>query len=171
MIFYVVSGTSFADEIIKRKISGSTLIVSTFGVSKKQIDKLCREFDDILINVDASQSHLNQSEYGKLIKLNKSDGIKIVASYNHAKLAVIDGQELIVTSANLTSNKKEECYIIVEDIKRVSGLQEYIDRLKKIDQGSMLRDMKHHRDNANIINREDDKDFLDLDLDFDCRLG
>lgn len=167
--FYSVSGSSFADEIIKNKVTGESVIVSTFGISPKQAERLVNEFDDVVINVDASQSTLNPDAFAKLISLNKKKTCKIVGSYNHAKTALIDGEKLIVTSANLTENRKIECYLVADSGVNIKGVSEYFEKVLALEKETLLHDMKTHRENAIKQNakKSDEDDIFSFDIDFE----
>jgi hypothetical protein len=145
---------SFADVICDNKFAGDTVLVTTFGVSLKQIEKLLFSFEDVTIIIDESQSKLNPNMIERIIAKQKAvEKLHIKMASIHAKLAIIDNNFLIVSSANLTSNYKIESYLFIPT-ECVGGITDIVEFLNKIPCDSIRFDRIDHKKNRESINEK-----------------
>lgn len=102
--------SSMADVLCSSLRGG--IVVFTYGINDKQLKKLAANFDTVRVVVDPSHKKLNSSIWGRIEKLVCNvDHLDMRLASMHAKIAYeIDGDRVILTSANLTSNFKIESY-------------------------------------------------------------
>lgn len=125
---FIINGATknFADVIIGESTGGNCLVAS-FGFGVKQIERLISHFSEVVLIADASHSQLNSKVYEKAVSLSMcTDGFTFIPSKIHAKLAIINNDKLIFTSANLSANRRIESYLIgkVSEIEGVKQLKQ-----------------------------------------------
>jgi len=127
---FIVDGAkqTLADIIISKKVSGKTCSVASWGFGVRHVERLINAFDQLLLVADASHSQLNKTAYRSVVKMSeKLDYFTFRPARTHVKLALIDDEIIIFTSANLSANRRLESYIIghfceingIDEIKRM----------------------------------------------------
>ncbi len=155
---------NFADiivEVARCNDITEKVTISTFGISSAQIEKIMAVFSRVLIVVDQGQSKLNTSMFARCVKIDSDiDRCVIKVCKTHAKLALVGGKILIISSANLTKNYKKECYYI----KRVSPTE--IENINQLLSGSCPISDYVKKESISNSNVEEDGIDICLDLDF-----
>ena len=129
---FVVDGSQrhFAEVIIDYRVSGREVMVASYGFGVKQVQLLLGAFRRVLLVADNSHSQLNPNAWKTIVAMAREmprfvfNPIPI-----HAKLALIDNEMLIFTSANLSANRRLESYLAarmdevdgVEELKKIMG--------------------------------------------------
>ncbi len=122
--------SSLADIILKNTTKYHTCYVASFGFGIKQINLLIDRFENVLLVADNSHAKLNKTAYDKVIEMNNEiPNFVFKETKTHAKLAIIDDDTIIFTSANLSKNHRMESYLIgkiteingIEHIKEIFG--------------------------------------------------
>jgi len=129
MRIFIVDGKerTFADVICENSAKFDSLLVASYGFGVRQVEKLLSVFREVVLVADESHSVLNRKAFESVLsKSEHNEKFSFLPSRTHAKLALIDNETIIVTSANLSSNRKIELYLI-GSAKEVDG----IDELKK----------------------------------------
>jgi len=150
MEVFIVDGAkqNLADIIISNKISGKTCTVASWGFGVRQVERLIDAFDQLLLVADASHSQLNTKAYGTVVEMSENlEYFTFRPTRTHMKLALVDDELIIFTSANLSANRRLESYMIgnfgevngIENIKEILGDPGMIFREK---QHTELMDMK-----------------------------
>ena len=134
---FIVDGSkrSFADVILENKTTGKTCSVASWGFGAAQVRRLIREFQRVLLVADASHSQLNASAYAAVLRMQKTYAhFTFRPCKTHVKLALIDDEIIIFTSANLSANKRAESYIVGElsEIDGIDQIKEFIGEPEKI---------------------------------------
>lgn len=156
---------SFADVILSKRKNEQSIIVSTFGISAAQIQKLLFTFNKVQVVIDESHSNLNEDMFNRICNLNNIEKRFILKVTSiHAKIAIF-GNQCIVTSANLTSNQKIESYLF-STIKEITGVKKIIDFFNTIPEDSFLKDRAFHKNIRDTIDDGIDDFNFNLDLDF-----
>lgn len=130
MNVFLVDGSQrhFADIILENLVTGRTCSVASYGFGVKQITRLIEAFDQVLLVADTSHSQLNTKAYNRVVRMsNELEHFTFRPVKTHAKLALIDDEIIIFTSANLSANRRMESYMI-GTFSEVGGIGE----LKKI---------------------------------------
>jgi len=159
--------TNFADIICEyKKNQDRNVIVTTFGISIKQIEKLLYNFKTVEVIVDESQSKLNKNMFDRIVILNKqNDNFILKCASIHSKLAIVDNEKLIITSANLTNNQKIESYFFI-DTKNIIGMNKILSFIKNIPADSFLKGRRYHKDKRDSLNNDNMKNNNFKDFDF-----
>ena len=122
------SSKSFADIILQQRVDGKKCLVASYGFGVMQVRKILNAFDFVLLVADISHAQLNAVAYDTVVEMSKVlPNFSFVATKTHAKLAVIDDEKIIFTSANLSANRRIESYVI-GSLSEIVG----IDKLKAI---------------------------------------
>ena len=104
---------SFADVILQQRVSGKTCLVASYGFGVLQVRKVLNAFDFVLLVADISHAQLNAEAYNMVVEMSAIlPNFSFVATKTHAKLAIIDDEIIIFTSANLSANRRMESYMI-----------------------------------------------------------
>ena len=112
---FLVNGAekSFADVIIEHKGAGGSCMVASYGFGVKQVEKIIQNFDTVTLVADSSHSQLNPRAYSRVVELSEIlDNFRFAPTKIHAKFAVINGEIVIFTSANLSANRRLEVYLV-----------------------------------------------------------
>lgn len=168
-IYYSHSGSiTFADIIKKHSGSGESLFVATYNVSDKQLSALMPEFKGIFMVVDAGQLSMNAGMIDRVIALSESveSNLTVRFTSNHAKVAVINNETAIFSSANLSKSNKNEIYVVAP-LSIADGLTDYVDKLKTLPDTSIDLDSRSHTEFSKSIQRTPEvSDSFDIDSDF-----
>jgi len=125
---FAVNGANknFADIILENSSIGGTCVVASYGFGVKQVERLVSYFKEVTLIADESHSQLNPNAYEHIVKLsdNGGNGFTFKPTKTHAKMAIINNETLIFTSANLSSNRMVEIYLItsVSSVDGVDGI-------------------------------------------------
>jgi len=85
---------------------------------------LIRAFEHVLLVADTSHSQLNSDAYKAIVGRSRNlSGFTFKQIKNHSKLALIDDEIIIFTSANLSANRRVESYLI-GSFGEVGGIEE-----------------------------------------------
>lgn len=128
---YIVDGSkqNFADTIISLSSSGRSCVVSSFGFGVRQVRRLLEHFDSVNLVADGTHSQLNSKAYKEVVRLSNSvSGFSFTPKKIHAKLAVIDSEVVVFTSANLSANRRIEVYV-VGSLDEIQGVGDIVDNL------------------------------------------
>lgn len=161
MDVFFVDGSEqcLADIILKNIVSGKTCSVASYGFGVKQVRRLIDAFDQVLLVADISHSQLNAKAYDAVVEMSdKLPHFIFRPIKTHAKLALIDDEIVIFTSANLSANRRIESYMIGR-FEEVTG----IDEIKKTlgDPGSIFKkSIEHSKDLFGL----GDLELLEFDL-------
>ena len=129
---FLVNGAerSLADVIVEHKGQGRTCLVASYRFGVKQVERIISNFSTVTLIADSSHAQLNPRAYERVIELDETlDTFSFVPTKIHAKFAIINGETVIFTSANLSANRRVEVYIIgckgevdgVDDVVSVLG--------------------------------------------------
>ena len=88
-------------------------MAATSGFGTKQVEKIIQNFDTVPLVADSSHSQLNPRAYSRVVELSEIlDNFRFAPTKIHAKFAVINGEIVIFTSANLSANRRLEVYLV-----------------------------------------------------------
>lgn len=115
MKMFFEKNKTLADIILDNRITGKSLTVFSFGLAKKEIAKLITRFEKIILIIDTNAVKRTQKKsivwVLALEKMTKK--IKLMTCGRaHVKIAIVDEEVLIITSANLQKNRSEEFYSV-----------------------------------------------------------
>ena len=119
---------SFADIILQHRVDGKKCLVASYGFGVLQIRKIINAFDFVSLVADISHSKLNEKAYCTVVEMaTVLPNFSFITTKTHAKLALIDDEIIIFTSANLSANRRIESYVI-------GSMQEFpgIEKFKKL---------------------------------------
>lgn len=125
MDVFFVDGSQkcFADIILENMTTGKTCSVASYGFGVKQVKRLIHSFEQVLLVADTSHSQLNAEAYNTVVEMsNDIPQFTFKPIKTHAKLALIDNEKIIFTSANLSANQRMESYM-VGFFNEVSGIE------------------------------------------------
>lgn len=128
MRVFFVDGSQrhFADIILENLVTGRTCSVASYGFGVKQVDRLIGAFDQFLLVADTSHAQLNTKAYNNVVKKSDTlDHFTFNPINTHAKLALIDDEVIIFTSANLSANRRMESYMVgtFDEVEGIEQLQ------------------------------------------------
>jgi len=146
------SKCSLAEMIVKNKVTGESVLVATFGIGIKQIKMLLWEFDKVTIVIDSSHSSWQKKLWDRILYMNDTnEKLTIKVAQIHAKLAIIDGEVAVITSANLSQNQFIESYVI-GNVSEIKGSKKVIDFLNSIPDNSVDWDRNKLNESKNELN-------------------
>ena len=157
---FLVDGSqrNFADVIISRRVTGKTCAVASYGFGVVQVNRLVSAFRQVLLVADESHSQLNTKAYDTVVRMDrKLKYFTFRPTKIHAKLALIDDEVIIFTSANLSANRRVESYLVGQ-ASEVAGIE-------------AIKNLLSNPDEVFVSRVDEDLLCLDLDLDIDALLA
>lgn len=125
------SSKSFADVILDNLVCGGECLVASYGFGVLQVRKLVNSFDSVVLVADISHAKLNAEAYDMVVDMSSIlPNFSFIATKTHAKLALIDDEIIIFTSANLSANRRFESYMIGK-FKEFNGIEKLKEIFKK----------------------------------------
>ena len=112
---FLVNGSerSFADVITEQRGLGLSCMVASYGFGVKQVERIISNFNRVTLIADSSHAQLNPRAYERVVALDETlDTFNFIPTKIHAKFAIINGDTVIFTSANLSANRRVEVYLI-----------------------------------------------------------
>jgi hypothetical protein len=124
---FAVDGSNrcFADVIIENSSSGNTCVVASYGFGIKQVDRLVSFFSELVLIADESHSKLDPKAYKHVTGLSGKNGFTFIPANTHAKIAIINREKVIFTSANLSANRRIEIYFVAP-VKHIDGISDIL---------------------------------------------
>lgn len=160
---------NFSSFIISKAEKFEDLIVFTYGVNPKELKGLCNRFETVSLLIDESHRRLNPTQFEKIFDMSRDiDGLIVKVAANHSKMAILNRKTVIITSANLTCNRRAEMYLTA-DVDCIEGVQDMIDFFDNVDFGNENVEQSHlvEKNNA-ICNSKEKRDCaFDFDISFD----
>ena len=119
------SSTSFADVILQKRVCGRRCLIASYGFGVVQIRKVLSAFDNVCLVADISHAQLNPVAYNMVVEMSTVlPGFSFFAIKTHVKMALIDDEVFIFTSANLSANRRIESYV-VGSFDEVEGIEKF----------------------------------------------
>lgn len=117
------SSKSFADIILQYRVDGKKCLVASYGFGVLQVRKIISAFDAVVLVADISHATLNATAYDTVVEMSAVlPSFSFIATRTHAKLALIDDEIVVFTSANLSANRRVESYMIGE-FREFTGIE------------------------------------------------
>lgn len=133
---FVVDGSekNFADVIIENAGKRKSCIVASYGFGVKQVERIVEHFGSVVLVADESHSQLNPRAFNRIVEMSETiESFSFIPTKIHAKIAIINGDTVIFTSANLSANRRVEVYLIGKT-KSISGMSGVLEGLKSPDE-------------------------------------
>lgn len=128
---FVVNGANrnFADVILEYATRGDSCIVASYGFGTEQVDRLVFFFKSLVLVADESHSKLNSKAFDYVMGLSGKNGFAFIPTKTHAKMAIINNETVIFTSANLSANKRLEMYVVAP-LSAITGMDAILEVFK-----------------------------------------